>query len=169
MQRNVYLKPIDKNDINILNNYNNDFNKINKKGWVNEDRFVNLIEEWEKDNNDIDKVHLFPYWLFDNNDVIGLVIIKNNTDVDEMWREYGGNISYVILPSYRNMGYGTISLTLALDKCKELGLNSVLVTCLDDNIGSMKIIEKNNGVLKDIVKDKYKDDKLLRRYIINID
>lgn len=168
MQAKVYLKEIKKSDLNILNNYNNDFNKLNKKGWVNKDKFVDLLEEWKKNNNDSKRVHFFPYWLFADNDVIGLIIIKTNIEVDEMWREYGGNISYVILPSYRKMGYGTVSLSLALDKCNKLGLNSVLVTCLDDNIGSIKIIENNNGKLKDTIIDKYNNGMLSRRYIINI-
>lgn len=168
MQKKVYLKQIEKNDLDILNNYNNDFNRLNEKGWVNENKFSDLIEEWQKNSNDSDKVHFFPYWLFENDNIIGLVIIKTNIEIDEMWREYGGNISYVILPSYRKMGYGTVALSLALDKCKELGLNNVLITCLDDNIGSIKIIENNNGNLKDIVTDKYNNDKLSRRYIINI-
>ena len=52
----------------IINNGNNDFN--NKKGWVSEDRFTNLLHEWKNDLNDSTKVHFYPFWLMDNNIVI---------------------------------------------------------------------------------------------------
>ena len=47
-----------------------------------------------------------------------------------------------------------------------------LVTCYKDNIGSSKIIEKNCGLLKDIVIDNSGDEqneKLLCRYEIEVD
>ena len=42
-------------------------------------------------------------------------------------------------------------LNLALEKCDELGLEEVMVTCKDDNIGSAKTIENNYGVLKEVI------------------
>jgi predicted acetyltransferase len=66
----------------------------------------------------------------------------------------GGHIGYVVVPGYRRQGYATAilgqSLAIARDK---LGLTRVLVTCDDDNVGSMKTIEKNGGVLESIVTD----------------
>lgn len=32
-------------------------------------------------------------------------------------------------------------LNLALEKCEELGLEEVMITCKEDNVGSAKIIE----------------------------
>ena len=49
--------------------------------------------------------------------------------------------------SYRNMGYGTIMLALALDQCKKLGMTSICINCNDKNIASKRIIEKNGGKL----------------------
>ena len=37
---------------------------------------------------------------------------------------------------------------LALEKCKELGINKVLMTCDKTNIGSAKSIINNGGVLE---------------------
>ena len=48
----------------------------------------------------------------------------------------GGNIGYAIRPSERRKGYATIQLQLLLEKAKELGLEKVLVTCRDNNVGS---------------------------------
>jgi predicted acetyltransferase len=65
--------------------------------------------------------------------------------------KFGGHIGYRIRPSMRRKGYGTIQCRLALEKGWELGLERVLITCDDDNIGSYKIIEANGGVLLDRV------------------
>ena len=164
----LYLKGVEGIDINILNDYNNSFKNINSNGWVSADRFINLLNDWKKNTADRSKVHFFPYWLMKNNRVIGLVIIKDNIEVDDTWKNFGGNISYVIMPCYREKGYGTKSLNLALKKCKELGLKTVLITCMDSNIGSIKIIENNYGELSDICIDESKEN-LIRRYFINVD
>lgn len=164
----IYLKEVKEEDIDILSTYNNMLAKRQMNGWVSEDRFVNLLKEWKNDIDDELKIHFFPFWLMKDKDVIGLVILKDNIDVDEVWKKYGGNISYVIIPDYRRKGYGTKALNLAIKKCKELGINNILITCLDSNIGSIKIIEKNKGVLKDTCTDN-SNGELTRRYIINID
>jgi len=168
----LYLKDVEETDINILNDYNNSLKRINSNGWVSEDRFVDLLNDWKKSIHDRLKVHFFPYWLMNNNSVIGLVIIKDNIEVDDTWKNFGGNISYVIMPSYREKGYGTKSLNLALKKCKELGIKTVLITCFDSNIGSIKIIENNYGRLRDICIDESNSKsnrKPIRRYLINVD
>lgn len=58
----------------------------------------------------------------------------------------GGHIGYMIRPSERRKGYGTLILAQVLEKARERGMDRVLVTCDDDNIGSSRIIEKNGGV-----------------------
>ncbi len=58
----------------------------------------------------------------------------------------GGHIGYMIRPSERKKGYGTLILSLVLEKARERCIDRVLVTCDDDNIGSSRIIEKNGGV-----------------------
>lgn len=59
----------------------------------------------------------------------------------------GGHIGYLIRPTQRRKGYGTLILSLTLEKARTLGLQRVLVTCNTDNIASARIIEKNGGVL----------------------
>lgn len=168
----LYLKDVEETDINILNDYNNALKNINSNGWVSEDRFINLLNDWKENRNDRLKVHFFPYWLMNNSSVIGLVIVKDNIEVDDIWKNFGGNISYVIMPNYREKGYGTKALNLALNKCKELSMKMVLITCLDSNIGSRKIIERNYGILRDICIDESNSKsnrQLMRRYLINVD
>ena len=78
---------------------------------------------------------------------------------------YGGHIGIGIKPNERNKGYGTKALKLALDKCQELGINDILITCDEDNIPSKKMIISNGGQLENEV---YMDDKLIQRYWINL-
>jgi len=59
----------------------------------------------------------------------------------------GGHIGYYIRPSQRRKGYGTLILALSLEKAKQLAFKKVLVTCNEDNVASIKIIEKNGGIL----------------------
>lgn len=65
-----------------------------------------------------------------------------------------GHIGYAVLPEFRNRGYATQILRAAVRFARdELGLVRVLVTCDDDNGASIRVIEKNHGVLADTVRD----------------
>lgn len=57
----------------------------------------------------------------------------------------GGHIGYDIRPSARRQGHGTAILALALGRARALGLRGVLLTCDEDNLGSVRIIEDNGG------------------------
>ena len=59
--------------------------------------------------------------------------------------QHGGNIGYLIRPSDRQKGYGTTLLHLALEQAKAIGLEKVLVSCREENVGSFKVIEHNHG------------------------
>lgn len=102
-------------------------------------------------------------FLIDDDEYIGRVSIRHS--LNDTLLKQGGHIGYDIRPSKRKMGYGTKILELALPIAKELGINKVLLTCKDSNIGSYKIMEKNGAVLQD--KIEY-DGHLKRRYWINI-
>ena len=97
-----------------------------------------------------DMVPYSNYFFMQDNRIIGNVNIRHNIDTDLLSR-YGGHIGYRIRPSFQRQGYGPIMLYLALKKCDELGLDKVLVTCKEDNIGSYKTIESNFGELEDLV------------------
>lgn len=62
---------------------------------------------------------------------------------------YGGLIGDSIAVDERGKGYGKEILRLGLKKAKKLGLNKVLVTCLDTNTASRKCIEANGGIYED--------------------
>lgn len=65
--------------------------------------------------------------------------------------EYGGHIGYGVRPSERKKGYSTVMLQLMLEILGGRGYKRILITCDDDNIGSIRTIEKNGGVLENKV------------------
>ena len=54
---------------------------------------------------------------------------------------------------------------LSLEKCKELGIDRVLLVCDKENTGSAKSIIRNGGVLENEIK---KDGKWIQRYWIDL-
>ncbi len=62
-------------------------------------------------------------------------------------------------------GYASQMLKTALPKCKELGIEKVLITCIDNNEGSRKTILANGGLYESTVYEP--DEKVsLERYWI---
>jgi predicted acetyltransferase len=85
------------------------------------------------------------YWLVnENNRVLGAVNIRHR--LTEPLLNTGGHIGYGIRPSERRKGYATQLLALSLEKIKELGIQKVLITCDEGNVGSAKTILHNGGV-----------------------
>lgn len=84
-----------------------------------------------------------------SDEILGAVNIRHRLNAYLLDR--GGHIGYGIRPSERRKGYATRILALALEKCKDLGIEKVLVTCDKSNLGSSKTILKNNGVLENEV------------------
>jgi len=64
----------------------------------------------------------------------------------------GGHVGYVVVPEFRRRGYATRMLAMALRIAHhQLGIDEVLVTCGDGNVASIRVIERNGGVLHDVV------------------
>jgi predicted acetyltransferase len=89
------------------------------------------------------------FWLMDEDVWIGLLTLR--CEINEQFLHSGGHIGYVIRPSRRRRGYGTVLLRLGLDKARESGLSRVLLTCDETNAASRKIIEANGGQLENAV------------------
>ena len=80
-------------------------------------------------------------------DILGFVRIRHYL-TKELELE-GGHIGYDIVPKFRKQGYGTLILKLAIEKAKAIGINKIVVTCDEDNLGSRKVIESNGGIFED--------------------
>jgi predicted acetyltransferase len=109
------------------------------------------------------EVPVVELWLEQDGRLIGCVRIRLGLNA-ELERE-GGNVGYDIRPSLRGRGHGTELLRLALLRARALGLTRIRITCDDDNLGSIRVIERNGGMLcgTDTSSD---SGKLIRQYWI---
>lgn len=78
---------------------------------------------------------------------------------------FGGHIGYSIKPCERRKGYATSMLKAILLYCKDLGLDKILITCIDGNIGSEKAILNNGGVYESTVCEQDRNRNLKRFWI----
>ena len=83
-----------------------------------------------------------------DNYIVGMIDIRHY--LNEYLTEAGGHIGYGVRKTERNKGYAKQMLKLALEKCKELKIKKVLITCDEDNIASEKVILSANAKLEDI-------------------
>lgn len=63
----------------------------------------------------------------------------------------GGHIGDGVRPSERRKGIATAMIGLALEECRKMGIDKVLMVCDRENIGSAKSIQNNGGVLENEV------------------
>jgi predicted acetyltransferase len=87
-------------------------------------------------------------WMVDQDTVVGRISLRHS--LNPWLLEVGGHIGYAVRPSARRRGYATAALRLMRTVAGNLGIDPVLVTCDDDNVGSRRVIEANGGVLEDI-------------------
>ena len=86
------------------------------------------------------------FWLIDENErVVGCSNLRHK--LNKHLLVLGGHIGFGIRPSERQKGYAKLILELTLSKAKNKCINNVLLTVDKDNLGSVKAIQYNKGVL----------------------
>lgn len=96
-------------------------------------------------------------------EIVGRTSIRH--ELNEYLLQEGGHIGYGVLAPYRRQGYATETLRQSLVIARAVGVDQVLVTCDDDNVGSSTVIERCGGVLDSVVARA--DGGALRRYWID--
>lgn len=76
--------------------------------------------------------------------LIGMIQVRHC--FNDYLEKYAGHIGYSIRPCERRKGYAKEMLKMTLPFCHEIGIDKVLITCIDGNIGSEKTILANGGV-----------------------
>jgi predicted acetyltransferase len=116
-------------------------------------RYREVLAEHERGENlPADHVPSTFLFAFAGTRIVGRVSIRHA--LNPFLERFGGHIGYVVVPEFRRQGYATAILAQSLQIARrKLGLTRVLLTCDDDNVGSIKTIEKNGGVLESIVTD----------------
>ena len=114
--------------------------------------------------------HLVPmtqyiYIRESDNKMVGVIQIRHR--FNEYLEKYAGHIGYSVAPSERRKGYATQMLKAVLPECKRLGIDKVLVSCVQGNEGSKRTILNNGGVYESTVYEP-EHEFYLERYWIDL-
>jgi predicted acetyltransferase len=99
-----------------------------------------------------------------DNQIVGMSRLRHT--LNENLLHHGGHIGYFISQAYRGKGYGAKILDLTLQEAKKLNINQILITVQSYNSASIRVIEKNGGILEDERLDE--DGNPFKRYWINL-
>jgi predicted acetyltransferase len=130
------------------------------------DTFADLLVRTERaERGDVDegKVPASFYLAEVDGHLVGRVSIRHA--LNEWLLGFGGHVGYGVRPAHRRRGHAAEILRQALEVTDSLGIERVLVTCDDHNIGSARTIEGAGGVLENVVPDG--DNAPKRRYWID--
>ena len=121
---------------------------INKNDYHNRKKYIEEIEVTEAHSG---LVPASTFFCFDaeRNIFVGAVNIRHY--LNERLLLNIGHIGVGIRPSERNKGYGTKMVALALEECKKIGLDNVLMVCDKNNTASARTIIKNGGIMENEV------------------
>jgi predicted acetyltransferase len=86
-------------------------------------------------------------WVVEGEEFLGRVSLRH--ELNELLYTWGGHIGYAVRPGARRRGVATAALAGMLEVCRERGIDPVLVTCDEDNVGSRRVIEGAGGEYED--------------------
>ena len=78
-------------------------------------------------------------------ELVGRASIRH--ELNDYLEAYGGHVGYGVVPSLRRRGHATEILRQSLVIARAVGVMEVLVTCDEDNVGSIRTIQRCGGVL----------------------
>lgn len=136
---------------------------IRKTDYHNFDSYRESIEVKEETENSVLDSTYFALDI-ERDIFVGAVNIRHYLNKQLLLN--GGHIGDGVRPSERRKGYATEMIRLALEECKKLGINRVLMVCYKDNIASAKSIINNGGILENEVPDE--NGKVNQRYWISL-
>ena len=124
--------------------------------------FVRMVDD-HRHGRAIDDGWVESTWLLA--DVDGVVVGRSSIrfELNDFLLSQGGHIGYAVRPSHRRRGYTTEILRQSLVVARAGGVQDVLVTCDDDNVGSVRAIEANGGGSRERRGDR---ERPIRRYWI---
>jgi predicted acetyltransferase len=106
-------------------------------------------------------------WWVEGSEFLGSVGIRH--ELNDLLERWGGHIGYAVRPSARLQGHAAAMLAGALDYVRaNLPLTRVMLTVNETNTGSIRVIEKNGGVLRDEVDNPWVEGMRGRRYWIEL-
>lgn len=106
------------------------------------------------------------FWITEGDRVVGFLSFRR--ELNDYLRSFGGHIGYSVVPSRRREGIVREALRLALRRAKVDGYDRVMLTCDDDNVGSIRTIEGAGGVPEDVIDAPEPGAPRVRRYWIEL-
>jgi len=100
-----------------------------------------------------------------DNKLVGMIQVRHR--FNDYLEKYAGHIGYSVRPCERRKGYAKKMLKMVFPFCREIGLDRVMITCADSNIGSEKTIFANGGVYESTIHEP-KENKDLKRFWITL-
>lgn len=134
----------------------------------NTEEYLKACKDYENiDTIPEDKVQATQFFCVRMNDnrIVGMIQVRHY--FNEYLEKYAGHIGYSIRPSERRKGYAKEMLKLALPFCREIGLDKVLITCAEGNIGSERTIRSNGGIYESTVQE-LNSGRYLKRFWIQL-
>lgn len=132
------------------------------------EEYIKACKDYENiDTVPKDKVQATQFFCIrkTDNKLVGMIQVRHY--FNDYLEKYAGHIGYSIRPTERRKGYAKEMLKLALPFCREIGLDKVLITCSEGNIGSEKTIRANGGIYESTVHEP-NSDRNLKRFWINL-
>jgi len=86
--------------------------------------------------------HVRQYYIFEN----ATCRKVGKIDYRDLESDYLGNIGYSIFPNYQGHHYAEKALSLLLSHLEKNNVEQVVINTYDNNIASIKTIERNGGV-----------------------
>lgn len=115
------------------------------------------------ENGQLGQIPTSNFFLVNDDRILGMVTIRHR--LNDYLLNVDGHIGCSIRPSERRKGYATKILSEAMKITDELGIEDVLITCNEDNIGSAKAILNNGGVEAEPFEEEHGN--VIRRFWIN--
>ncbi|MGX7108040.1 GNAT family N-acetyltransferase [Facklamia miroungae] len=154
----MLLKQPDLSDLKIIQEFLDSY--PNSNWWIagtsSLNRYHENIDQWILTMQDWAKGHNLPkgrvpviQWICLNLQGEMLGAINLRPQLNDYLLHSGGQIGYVVHPSYRRQGVATWMLGQVLKEASNLGIERILITCRSDNDASKATIEKWGGLLED--------------------
>jgi len=154
----------------FIQEFKDNNSNINGSGGLeNHANYIDWLEKIDKESNvdtlEPGMIQANTYFVIRESDNCIIGIIRMRPVLNESLLKRGGHLGCSVRPAERKKGYATEMVHLGLEKCSELGINKVLVTCDKSNIGSAKAIQNNFGVLENEIVD---EGEVIQRYWIDV-
>jgi predicted acetyltransferase len=128
--------------------------------WV--DRLVRQSDE--STPVEANRVHATYWWIAEGDEYLGAITLRHR--LNDFLLRVGGHVGYHVRPSARQQGLAGWALGEVLGVARARGIERALVTCDDTNLASARTIERNGGVLENVVPDT--EFGTIRRYWIDL-